>query len=109
MKVSAMIAALLLAICCGCSAGVSVDDWLKVKEGMEPAEVKLILGEPRNIKEIEDEYSGKTLYWDYLVKGEEWSVVFSQATSISRWYVSDRFSLTQYEKEYCDLDTNEEG
>ena len=93
MKIQALLAAAILTAFCGCSTGVSVDDFLKVKNGMERPEVKLILGEPTNVKELENEYSGKTLYWDYLVKGEEWCVVFSQATSTSPWYVSDRFSL----------------
>ena len=82
---------LLLALCCGCSSRVSVDDWVKVENGMGIDEVKLILGEPLSTEQFDSELSGNTyLCWDYLIKGESWSVGFQRAGLTDRWFVVDK-------------------
>ena len=83
MRSTAFSIFLLTAVLCGCSSGVSSDDWLKIKRGMDKDTVKLIIGDP--IDEFESEDKSK-LYWDYMVNGEKWIVLFNGFGGLSDSY-----------------------
>ena len=77
---------LLTVVFCGCSSGVSSDDWLKIKRGMDKDTVKLIIGDPIHEFESEDK---ENLYWVYMVKGQKWVVMFEGFPEIPTSYTVD--------------------
>ena len=80
MRTTVFLILFLTAVLCGCSSGVSSEDWLKIKRGMDKDTVKLIIGDPISEDESKDK---RKLYWDYMVEGQKWTVLFKGFGEIS--------------------------
>ncbi len=90
MKTKTTLAALLLAVCCGCSPEVTVNNWAKVEEGMRSQDVELILGPPQKSTELKHPFTPdeNVLLWDYSDEGEAfYGVSFFKSRKSDLWFV----------------------